>query len=367
MADRGTDEREEQIQVLSREELEERVRQRTSELENVMDAMADILIKLDEQGNISMINGAVTDILGHEKGELEGKPVDILLTEPPADSQSSVTSSSHLLQRLLREGQVTDTEIYFTTADGEAIPMSLSASTLEDENGMPAGIVCVAKDISERKEAEERAEFLHSLLRHDLGNSLQVSKGFLEILADDELGDPTDQHVERSLDAVEDAVELIENVRTLSKIDGGESLNPANLGETVRNAVERHEKLRREQDIALETDIEDVSVLAGTLLREVFANLVENSLVHSNADTLRVATTVGNETVTVTIEDDGDGVPPDERDQIFERGYSTGESGGSGLGMYIVKQLVENYNGEVSLTESDLGGAQFDVTLQRVD
>lgn len=367
MSNRGSEDSDEQLQLLSRTELEERVRQRTSELEQVMDAMADILIKLDEEGNISMINGAVTDILGYEKESLQEKPVDILLTEPPEDHQSSVTSSATLLERLLREGQVTDVEIYFSTADGDSIPMSLSASTLEDENGIPTGIVCVAKDISERKAAEERADFLHSLLRHDLGNSLQVSKGFLEILVDNDLDDSQQEYVDRSLNAVEDAVELIENVRTLSRIDGSESLKPVNLKETVSSAVERHEQLQYEQGIDVETDVDQVTVMAGKLLMEVFANLIENSLVHSNADLLRISTSLDDETVTVIIEDDGDGIPEEKREEIFQRGYSMGDASGSGLGMYIVNQLVDAYDGEVSLTESELGGARFTVTFNLVE
>lgn len=365
MADRGSDGNDETLQLLSRAELEDRVRQRTSELEQVMDAMVDILIKLDDQGSISMINGAVTEILGYEKATVEGKPVDILLTEPPEDHHSSVTSSENLLERLLREGQVADVEVYCSTADGDAIPMSLSASTLVDDRGTPTGIVCVAKDISERKKAEERAQFLHSLLRHDLGNSLQISQGFLEILNEDEFEDTQQEYIDQSLGAIEDAVELISDVRTLNRIDGSESLREVPLERPITEALERHDGLKREKGIRTEIEMDDVSVMAGTLLQEVFANLIENTLVHSNGSVLRLSSTVESQRVTVHVEDDGDGIPPSEREDIFQRGYSTGEASGSGLGMYIVNQLVDAYDGDVSLEESDLGGAKFDVTFQR--
>jgi len=104
--------------------------------------------------------------------------------------------------------------------------------------------------------------------------------------------------------------------------------------------------------------------MGGKLLMEVFANLIENSLIHSGADQLAISTEVAEGTVTVRIEDDGRGIPEDERESIFGRGYSRGESSGSGLGMYIVNQLVETYEGEVTVEASDLGGARFDVTLE---
>jgi len=353
-----------ELQFLSRAELEERMRQQRSELANVMAAMVDILIKLDDQGNIAMINEAVSDVLGYDPDDLEGKPADVLLAEPPSDSQSPVTSSGQLLERLLREGRVTDVEIYCSTAEGKTVPMSLSASTLSDEDGIPTGVVCVAKDISERKEAEEQAAFLHSLLRHDLGNSLQASLGYLEILTETEIDGVQREYVEHSLAAVEDAVELIEKVRTLSTIEGAESVTPTSLGTAVDGAIDRHEQLMADRGIQLRRSVDAATVLAGSLLTEVFANLVENAIVHADADTIGISTELDEGQVTVSVEDDGDGIPEERRDEIFERGFSTGDTSGSGLGMYIVNELVESYGGAVSIGDSTLGGARIDVELQ---
>ncbi|MEF8936452.1 sensor histidine kinase [Halobacteriaceae archaeon SHR40] len=365
MDDRDVEGGSEKLQFLSRAEIEERVQTRTSELQNVMGAMADILIRLDDRGSITMASGALETVLGYDPEELEGKPVDILLAEPPSDSQSAVSSIDQLLERLIRDGQVTDIEVYCSRVDGETVPMSLSASTLEGENGVPTGIVCVAKDITERKEAEKQAEFLHSLLRHDLGNRLQAASGFLELVTERDLDPEVADYVGRSLDALYDIDELIHSVRKLKRIDDSTPLEPTNLEVTITSAVESYETLRAEQGVTIDTDLDAVTVLAGPLLIELFTNLIENSLSHSNADLLRISTDVDPETVTVRVEDDGTGIPAEKRDVIFERGYSTGSSANSGLGMYIVRKLVESYDGEITVGESATGGARFDVTLQR--
>lgn len=354
-----------ELQFLSRDELAQRVRQRTSELENVMDAMADVLITLDDRGTITMTNDAVDDVLGYDADQLVGKPVDVLLTEPPAAEQSPVSSTTQLLDHLLGGGQVTDMELYCSSVEGEAVPMSLSASLLKDDDGVPTGIVCVAKDIRERKAAEQRADFLHSLLRHDLGNSLQVAHGFTTLLADTELDQTQRDYVDRSTRALENATDLIETVDTLRKIDRSELSKPVQLKPIVLEAVDRYETLREDAGVTIKTDLDNVSIMAGKLLVDVFTNLVENSLTHSNADRLHIGTSVDAETVTVTIEDDGDGIEPAEHDKVFDRGYTTGTAGNSGLGMYIVSELVDNYDGDVVVRESELGGARFDVTLVR--
>jgi PAS domain S-box-containing protein len=367
MADRDVEPGSKKLQFLTREELEERVRTRTSELQDVMGAMADILIRLDDQGSITMTSGAIEEVLGYDPEELEGKPVDVLLTEPPSDSQSPVSSIDQLLEQLVRDGHVTDVELYCSTADGGTVPMSFSASTLEDETGVPTGVVCVAKDITERKEAEKQAEFLHSLLRHDLGNRLQAASGYLELAVEKEPDPEIEAQIEQSLDALADIDELIDSVRKLSRIDDSAPLTPTDIEPTITDAVDSYETLHSEQGVTIETELDAVSVLAGPLCIELFTNLVENSLLHADADLLRISTVVDSGTVTVRFEDDGVGIPPEKREEIFERGYSTGSSANSGLGMYIVRKLVDSYDGEIAVGESPLGGARFDVTLQRAE
>lgn len=363
--DRQEQDRDDQLQLLSHEELQEVVRQRTAEVKNVMDAMADILIRLDEQGNIAMTNDAVSEILGYEKESLEGKPMDVLLTEPPEETHASARTNGEFQELLLTEQQFTDVEVYFETTEAEPVPMSLSASILEDQDGHFEGVVCVAKDISDRKEAEERAAFLHQLLRHDLGNSLQISQGYLEMLLETELTDTQHKYADESLTAIQEMIELIRDIRTLNQLEGSEDPEAVKLAGPLENALDRFESLQAQQGIDLETNIDEVTVVGGTLLTEVFANLVENVYVHSNADHVSITTTVEPDTVTVTVEDNGEGIPTEDRDKIFERGYSTGSRSGSGLGMYIVEQLLETYNGTIEVQDSDLGGARFDVILQR--
>lgn len=361
----GEEHDDDRLQLLSRDELEERVRQRTSDLGNVMDTMVDVLMKLDSEGRVTMVNDAVYDILGYEEGAVVGKPVDVLFASPEQNEElADMTTSGRLIELLLSEGHVKDVEVYFARSDEEPIPMSLSASVMEDDDGSLEGVVCVAKDISERKEAEQRAEFLHSLLRHDLGNKLQITKGYLELLADEELPDRQQEFVGDSLNSIDDAIELIENVRMLNRIDGTETPEPVDLNAVVFEAVQRHSDLRKQQDVTVDVDIDDgVTVLAGSLLKELFANLIENALVHADPDRIVITATVAGDDVVVTVQDDGVGIPEAERDRIFEKGYSGSGSSGSGLGMHLASEIAENYGGALTIETPNFGGARFDVTL----
>jgi PAS domain S-box-containing protein len=357
-----------ELTLLSREDLEERIRERTAYLNDVMNTMVDVLLRTDAHGRIEMANDAVADVLGYDPGDVEGKPIDVVFASPEANPQlASMFDRGTFVERLLEAGQLTDVEIYFETSDGDTIPMSVSASLTTDSDGHVTGIVCVAKDISERKDAEETAEFLHSLLRHDLGNKLQMTQGYLDLLAEQSLPADLDEYVENGRDGVQDATDLIEKVRTLRQSEGEDHVEPTAVDDAVRDAIERNAGLAERHGFDVEADVDDHVVRGGRLLPELFANLVENALKHSGGSTIEITARRNGDTVTVSVADDGDGIPPSERDRLFEKGRTGTDSDGSGLGMHLAARLASNYGGDIDVHESDAGGARFDVHLDAVD
>ncbi|MFW6196984.1 MAG: ATP-binding protein [Thermoplasmatota archaeon] len=100
---------------------------------------------------------------------------------------------------------------------------------------------------------------------------------------------------------------------------------------------------------------------------ELVSNLIENSIKHSGCNRIRIEVTPREDEYIVTVKDDGKGIPDEAKEKIFERGFKEGENAGSGLGMYLVKEIVESYGGSVEVKDSELGGARFDVHLQRIE
>ncbi|WP_254861671.1 PAS domain-containing sensor histidine kinase [Halovivax gelatinilyticus] len=358
-------ESDEELTILSRDELAERVRQRTADLENVMDTMVDVLVKLGPDGRIRMANEAVRDMLGYEPDDLVGKPIDYILTDPDRNAElSAMLHSGEFIELLMRKGSVTDLESYLESTDGEAIPTSLSASVMR-EDGTVEGIVCVATDTTERTEAQARAEFLHSVLRHDLGNKLTVIDGYLDLLAEGELTDDQRTYHGYAKNGVTEAIDLIENVRTLHQLEADEDLTPVELPRVIRETVNRHADLANKHEFDVTTDVDDLRVEGGALLKELFANLLENALVHSGGSKIRIHTSESDESVTVYVDDDGSGVDREDRERIFDRGVSIGDSGGTGLGTHLAAEIADNYGGDLTMADSPLGGARFVVRLQR--
>jgi len=220
-------------------------------------------------------------------------------------------------------------------------------------------------DLEKRK---EMIEVYDRLLRHDLGNDLQVITGFSDALVALVEDDQTEEYAEKIQRTAEGAADLIERVGDLVKTleqEGKPELRHIEpiLTDVVENVDTKYERLTVEYD----PGEFDYQVFAGDLLDSIFRNVLSNAAVHNDGEiTVDVyAAEPDPETVVVGFADDGEGVAQEVRDEIFEMGKKGPDSDGTGLGMGLARALTESYGGTVELRDSEYGGADFRVTLDR--
>lgn len=221
------------------------------------------------------------------------------------------------------------------------------------------------RDLERRK---EMIEMYDRLLRHDLGNDLQVIAGFADVVAG-QVDGQTEEYAGKIQRAAESAADLIQRVGDLvSTLEAQDNPEPQDLesvlGDTVRDVRDNYGSLTID---FVSSDFE-YQVYGGDLLDSVFTNIMSNAAVHNEGEVhMRVyPAEVSPDEVTVCFADDGNGVSPDLRKDIFEMGVKGQESSGTGFGLGFVRALTESYGGSVSVGESDAGGAEFRVTLERV-
>ncbi|MFW6305480.1 MAG: sensor histidine kinase, partial [Candidatus Saliniplasma sp.] len=250
-------------------------------------------------------------------------------------------------------------------SDQKEIPVKMRTSSLV--LGDEEIIYFVLNDISKRREAEEREEFLHSLLRHDLRNKIHISKGNLDLLKESGLPKEKIEFLDDALESLNEGMDIIEKVRNLKKIGKDEVKEVLIGGGILRRAVDQYRSEAKSKGMKIELNLNDVTekVKGGELLPEVFSNLISNSIRHSYGDKIVVSVGEDEDEVICTVEDDGMGIPSEKKDKIFEKGFTTVNSS-SGLGLYLVKDIISNYGGRIEVKDSELGGGRFDVRLQKV-
>jgi PAS domain S-box-containing protein len=197
----------------------------------------------------------------------------------------------------------------------------------------------------------DQLEEFASIVSHDLRNPLTVATGRLELAA----AECDSEHLEHVEQAHERMQTLIEDILALAR--EGEAVadsEPVSLGPLVDGCWANVET----GEARLVTNTTQTVQADKSRLKQLFENLIRNAIEHGGED---VAVTVGELADGFYIEDDGSGIPADERETIFDAGYSTSEDG-TGFGLSIIKQIVDAHDWEIHMTDSDEGGARFEIT-----
>ncbi|WEL18405.1 Signal transduction histidine kinase [Halorhabdus sp. SVX81] len=239
------------------------------------------------------------------------------------------------------------------------------------ENGEIVGLVGYAKDVTKRMQykkrfEEERRRFdkFASYVSHDLRTPLQIIVGALERAREGET-EALDR-IERATDRVG---EIIDDLSSLSRGDRANSsfseevLDALDIGVSTTelpSLVESVWQLDSPDSATIEIDMADgTEVVAETeTVRPLVENLLKNAVDHAGPE---VTVRVGTMGRGFFVADDGPGIPSEERDRIFEEGYTTAEEG-SGTGLTIVSETVAQQGWELDVTESEAGGARFEIT-----
>jgi PAS domain S-box-containing protein len=310
-------------------------------------------------GEILEVNQRAVDLMKTTEDVLIGR--DQVTLHPPDDRERY----RQLFQRSVDQKQVTaarfedDQQLYVETADGDRIPIEISAQVTQ--LGDRTVIMALFRDISKRQVYEQdlhrqidRLETLAHVLSHDLRNPLNVAIGGVDAVR--ETGEL--DHLDRVADAHDRIEGIIDDVLTMVQ-DGYEveSVDPVELASLVEGCW----TTVATADATLHVETNGLLYVDTRRIRHLFENLFGNAVEHAG-DGVRVTVAVTDDGFTVA--DDGPGVSPADREDVFEPGFTTGEES-VGLGMNIVAEIATAHGWAVSIGESDDGGARFEFTGAR--
>ncbi|WGI17965.1 PAS domain S-box protein [Methanonatronarchaeum sp. AMET-Sl] len=238
----------------------------------------------------------------------------------------------------------------------------LSPVIIEDE---VKKIVGTSLDITKRKKMEKHKELLHSLLKHDIRNNTQTIAGYLELLNNCEIPQKPNKYLEKAKKAVKDSLELINKIETLETIKIEEKIQKTNINPILKNIINKMEQKAQNKGIKIEYTEKNIQVLGGPLLKELFSNIIENAIQHSQANKIQIKSQKTENHCIITIEDNGKGIPDKQKNKITQKGYKTGQNAGTGIGLYITKKITEKYKGKLKIKNSNTGGTKFKTILKK--
>jgi len=264
------------------------------------------------------------------------------------------------------------TEIVVTPED-ERRYFSVSASSLNGDRGRAFVFHEITAERKFRQRIEEQRdnlETLNQVLRHDIRNDLQLVIAYADLLDDECETEDEKQYIDTINESADHAVELTQTARDLSEVMLTDEVEGQRLNFQTMLADEVAEVQASYPGATLEfgTEIPSVTLAASDMISSVFRNLLKNAIQHNNKEVAEVivSATDHGDTLTVTIADNGPGVPDDQKEAVFGKGERGLDSTGTGIGLHLVDTLVNVHDGEVWIEDNEPEGAIFTVELPTV-
>ena len=357
-------------------------------IEAVFSGMGDGAIVTDAKMNLVMLNSSAKNFLGIRKRNYLGKKIFQVVRQFKAFSRwepkKATAPGSSLTEFLTKEDRVTTFDL--ARRKPKTLVLSGIATRIVDEENRVVGYVMIIRDVtSERKEEYLKASFVSSI-SHKLKTPLTSIGGYLPLLREKERFSKLDK-------TGKDAVRIIDSqgrrlYRLIDELLGFSILESESLGlargkESLKSIVEMSLKklaarIRgRGAKIVVGNSIDKVSpiLVDKAKVQEVIQNLVENAIKFNDKKEKRVEISArplkGEKFIRVEIKDNGPGIPSEERKKIFDKFYQieetfTGQVEGAGLGLAVVKQVVEAHGGKVGVESRPGRGSKFFFTLPKV-
>ncbi|QAU14527.1 PAS domain S-box protein (plasmid) [Halorubrum sp. BOL3-1] len=355
------------IDISDQKEREQQLRQ----FRRAVERTAHMVYITDRDGTIEYVNPAFEEITGFSKSEAVGQTPRIIKSGEYRDNYYD-----ELWETILSGGQWKD-EMIEMRADGREIVLNQTISPLMNDAEQPKKFVAVADDITQKKEYEQQLEeqrdnlkLLNEVLRHDIRNDMNVVYGHTDLL-EEHVDESGQAHLDTVQKSAESVVKLTKTARDLTKtmLSTEADIEPVRLDQHLNPVVENAREELDDAVITTEDQIPNSMVPGNELLKAVFRNLVQNAVVHNDNDIpqVQISVTVADETLTVAVADNGPGVPDNQKEQIFGKGEKGLDSPGTGIGLYLVRTLVDLYGGDVWVEDNDPRGAVFVVELPTIN
>lgn len=328
---------------------------------------ADGIVLLDIYGKVIHVNPAFEKIFAFNSHEVIGKLIPIV----PEDR---MREANDLFRKVDSGESITDFETERVSKSGKRIPVSLTISPVKDRNGEVMFFSSIIRDISQRKQTEEymiKSEKLSVIgqlaagFAHEIRNPLTTIIGFMQLI-EKEMGSKKKLYFDLITSEL-NRIELITNeFMSVAKPQAVkyEEKNIVELVTEVKNFMEPQALLHNVQvNIDVKDEIPPV-ICEGNQLKQVFINLIKNAMeaMPNGGNIFITINSMEEKSVSISIKDEGCGIPEDVLSKLGEPFYSLKEKG-TGLGLMVCYKIINEHKGNITIDTKVNEGSTFIVTL----
>ena len=340
--------------------------------EAILSSIADGLFMVDQNGTIELINNAAENIFGYKKGEVLGKKITDVFPIKSKEGNGIESDKRPALMSL--QSQKVSTGIYqYTRKDKSSFPAAITVAPVI-LHGKAIGAIEVFRDVTREQNVDRmKTEFI-SLASHQLRTPLSAIKWFIEILQDGNVGELTAEQKEMTTNielSNERMIALVNALLNVSRIESGRIIvdpQPTDMKKLIEEVIkEVKPKISAKKQKLILSIHENLPVISidPDMVRQVYLNLLTNANKYTpNEGEITIIISKKGEEIISQISDNGYGIPLKDHAKVFEKFYRGDNvmkliTDGNGLGLYLVKAIVESSGGRIWFTSEENKGTSF--------
>ncbi len=360
--------------------------------EMLIQSISDGLVVITPEGKISLINPAAARLTGWEVDEAIGLDVQLVVKLLEEDNKP-INDTGNPLKAIFGQLETISADKLLVKRDGKSIVVSIVVSpVILPKTKTVSGAVAIIRDISvSRAEEKRRADFI-STASHEMRTPVAAIEGYLALALNDKVSSIDSKargFLEKAHSSTQHLGKLFQDLLTSARAEDGRLVSHpvvVEMGSYLEQLTDSLRFTAEKKGLMMDFVIgSEEHVTAGSKvikplyyvhvdpdrIREVITNLFDNATKYTEAGKISVGLTGNNEVIQIYIKDTGAGIPADDVPHLFQKFYRVDSSatrtiGGTGLGLFICRKIIELYNGRVWV-ESELNkGSTFYINLPRV-
>lgn len=362
-----------------------------SKEEALLSSIADGVYVVDMNRNVTMFNQAAEEMTGWSEKEAVGlKCWTVMNLKNDQDVSICQKDCPALAVWNTGTNVIRDDTCFAKHKGKKSVQISSSYAPIKDSKGSLTGAICVFRDITAQKELERQRNEFVSTASHELRTPITAMEGYMELIENDKIcktDDKAKEYLKKARDTASGMSNLVKNLLSVTKIEDGRiqtNITKFSIHDLASEVIEAMQSAAKTKNLTLKLveapnqPVKGEKAIGRSLnvmadreqIKEVLFNLIENGLKFTIEGGVSVWITYDIDFATVCVADTGAGIPAEGQKHLFEKFYrvdnsATREVGGTGLGLFITRAIIELFGGKIWVESQTGKGSKFFFTIPR--
>lgn len=355
--------------------------------DTIISSIGEGVMVVDAARRIQIFNKAAQQLSGWDESSASNLDFTVVLQLKDTQDQPLAGTNDPFDKAWSTHETVVTNNIAMTSRAGRKIQLNLSVSPMFNQAGQPTGAIALFRDISKEKEVERQKDEFVSTASHEMRTPVAAIEGYISLAMNPNVAtidDRAKSYLDKAHDTIKHLGDLFRDLLSVTKAEEGQltaKIEPVNLDKLLTQATSDMQFTAQTKKLTLVYQVGGQSgktiaplfyVAANPeRLREVVMNLMENAVKYTPEGGIKVGLEGTDKEVTVSVSDSGVGIAAEDMPHLFQKFYRIDSSatrtiGGTGLGLYLCRRVIEAFNGRIWVESNQGQGSTFKFTLPRL-